>query len=148
MAKSKRLTLRLDNELDSAIKQACENGKSDKTRVVINVLRKGLGLDTAATTTVPSNNNTTSTQTINAANAPIQKVRLVINRDAVQPIGAGGPKLATTTAITIPHRSHPSIKLIREIEYADGSIRYIDTEGRLWSMNSDRTLNQVVRIKI
>jgi hypothetical protein len=45
MAKSKRLTVRLDDELDNATMTGCQNGKCDKTTVVINALRRGFGLN-------------------------------------------------------------------------------------------------------
>lgn len=44
MAKNNRLTIRLDDVLVSTIKRACENDKCDKTTIVINALKKGLGI--------------------------------------------------------------------------------------------------------
>jgi hypothetical protein len=46
MAREKRLTIRLDNELDAMITRTCRNEKCSKTAVVLTAIRKGLALDT------------------------------------------------------------------------------------------------------
>lgn len=45
MAKAKRVTVRLDDELDAIINQACVDGNCDKTAVVLSALKKGLAVD-------------------------------------------------------------------------------------------------------
>ena len=42
MAKAKRLTVRLDDELDAIINQACVDQHCDKTTVVLSAIKKGL----------------------------------------------------------------------------------------------------------
>jgi hypothetical protein len=44
MAKAKRVTVRLDDELDAIINQACVDGSCDKTAVVLSALKKGLSV--------------------------------------------------------------------------------------------------------
>ena len=44
MAKAKRVTVRLDDELDAIINQACVDGNCDKTTVVLSAIKKGLGV--------------------------------------------------------------------------------------------------------
>jgi hypothetical protein len=42
MAKAKRVTVRLDDELDAIINQACADGSCGKTSVILSAIRRGL----------------------------------------------------------------------------------------------------------
>jgi len=53
VAKGKRLTVRVDDELDALINQACIDSACDKTAVVIAAIKKGLEMDEGVSTRKP-----------------------------------------------------------------------------------------------